>query len=106
MNHRNKSTGAGLVKTGENGATIPVPSTRMAVKQQARTRNWFQQCKKMTYLTLDDLPLEDKPRMTRNNAVTPFSLELERVEGWKVCATYFVCTLLGFPHMFFDFLVF
>ncbi len=76
-------------------ATIPVPSTRMAVKQQARTRNWVQQCKKMTYLTLDDLPLEDKPRMARNNAVTPFSLELERVEGWQVHAKHFVCIFLG-----------
>ncbi len=59
----------------------------MTVKEQARTRNWVQQCRKMTYLTLDDLTSEEKPRVARNNAVTPFSLELERVEGWQVVFT-------------------
>lgn len=53
--------------------------TRAEVKEVRRAREWARFCRRKSYLSLDDLPKEERPRTARKGTVTPFSLQLIKV---------------------------
>lgn len=55
------------------------PTTRAELKEQGRMREWASFCRRKTYLSLEDLSREERPRVARKGAVTPFSLQLSKV---------------------------
>lgn len=69
-----------LSAMGLSGSGSTKPRTRAEVKEQGRVREWASFCRRKTYLSLEDLSLEERPRVARKGAVTPFSLQLMRVK--------------------------
>ncbi|CAM9099649.1 unnamed protein product, partial [Hapterophycus canaliculatus] len=69
---------------GAGGSGSRRPRTRAELKEQGRVREWASFCRRKTYLSLDDLSREERPRVARKGVVTPFSLRLMKVEGWTV----------------------
>lgn len=63
---------------GSSGSSRP--RTRAELKEQGRVREWASFCRRKTYLSLEDLSREERPRVARKGAVTPFSLQLSKVK--------------------------
>lgn len=76
-----------LVAMGMGKSRSGLPRTRAGVKEQGRAREWASFCRKRTYLSLEDLPREERPRVARKGAITPFSLQLMKVCCDGVTAT-------------------
>ena len=68
-----------LAVMGAGGSGSRKPRTRAELKEQGRMREWASFCRRKIYLSLDDLSREERPRMARKGAVTPFSLRLMKV---------------------------
>lgn len=68
-----------LVAMGMGKSRSRLPRTRAGVKEQGRAREWASFCRRRTYLSLEDLPREERPRVARKGAITPFSLQLMKV---------------------------
>lgn len=69
-----------LSAIGTGGSGSRRPRTRAELKEQGRVREWASFCRRKTYLSLDDLSREERPRVARKGAVTPFSLQLMKVQ--------------------------
>lgn len=68
-----------LAMMGAGGSGSRRPRTRAELKEQGRVREWASFCRRKIYLSLDDLSREERPRVARKGAVTPFSLRLMKV---------------------------
>lgn len=69
-----------LSAMGAGGSRSSRPKTRAELKEQGRVREWASFCRRKTYLSLEDLSREERPRVARKGAVTPFSLQLSKVK--------------------------
>lgn len=70
-----------LSAIGAGGSGSRRPKTRAELKEQGRLREWASFCRRKTYLSLEDLSREEMPRVARKGAVTPFSLQLTKVNS-------------------------
>lgn len=68
-----------LAVMGAGGSGSRRPRTRAELKEQGRMREWASFCRRKIHLSLDDLSREERPRVARKGAVTPFSLRLMKV---------------------------
>lgn len=68
-----------LVPVGQGHPRIRKLTKRSEIKEMGRAREWASFCRRKTYLTLADLSREERPRMAKKGAVTPFALNLMKV---------------------------
>lgn len=70
-----------LVPVGFGHSSVQKPKTRAELKEVGRARDWATFCRRKTYLSLEDLSREERPRKAKKGAVTPFALQIIKVRN-------------------------
>lgn len=70
-----------LVPVGFGHSSVHKPKTRAELKEVGRARDWATFCRRKTYLSLEDLSREERPRKAKKGAVTPFALQIIKVRN-------------------------